>query len=261
MHMQPHATASVWTHDSKSQVLCKLFRRLTPHKGKECMNPEQTGTVELRVCCSRALHFSGTSRSSILRFYEFRTGEVTAAEQLRSAVGQQALPQRTSLQHIWSLSIVHQVSFLVAHRRIKTTRSSLLFNYSITQKETVITWNITKSRRVRSVLRWRRAGANWQHLQTLLRRLCEGGRSVREMRHSAARSPSRRLHLKPRFSNIWRWCDYLSSASAGVLFLFERLLFVSGHFFLLFISSTAICTSLLFQPVYLICMLVLTPQV
>lgn len=98
-------------------------------------------------------------------------------------------PQRTSLQHIWSLSIVHQVSSLVAHRRIKTTRSSLLFNYSITQKETVITWNITKSRRVRSVLSWRRAEANWQHLQTLLRHLCKGGRFVREMHHSAVLQP------------------------------------------------------------------------
>lgn len=44
--------------------------------------------------------------------------------------------RRSSQRHIWSLSYLRQVPC----RRIKTLRASLLFNYSITQMETVITW-------------------------------------------------------------------------------------------------------------------------
>lgn len=96
MHIQPHATASVWTHDSNSQELCKPFTKpWVQVKEKKCINPEQTINVE-------ALHFSGTSCSSILHFYKF--GEVTAAEQLRSAVGQQALPKDLIVAHLEPLN-------------------------------------------------------------------------------------------------------------------------------------------------------------
>lgn len=176
----------------------------------------------------------------MLRFLWITRREVTAAAPAaKKCCWTTSSPQRTSLQHIWSLSIAHQVSSLVAHRRIKTTRSSLLFNYSITQKETVITWNITKSRRVRSVLRWRRAGANWQHLQTLFRRLRKGGRSVRETHHSATLQPKQTAASRTQiFQHLVLMRSLVISLSRCFIFIWVPTLCFFGRSFLLFISST-----------------------
>lgn len=227
------------------------------------MNPQQTVNVELRVCCCRrALHFRGTSRSPVLRFLWITRREVTAAAPAaKKCCWTTSSPQRTSLQHIWSLSIAHQVSSLVAHRRIKTTRSSLLFNYSITQKETVITWNITKSRRVRSVLRWRRAGANWQHLQTLFRRLRKGGRSERETHHSATLQPEQTAASRTQiFQHLALMRSLVISLSRCFIFIWVHTLCFFGRCFLLFISSTTACTNVLFQPAHVFRVLALTPE-
>lgn len=77
-----------------------------------------------------------TSRQSILHRGESRPEGVTEAK--HSDVERQAggSSRQSSQRHIWSLSYLRQVP----RRRIKTSRASLLFNYSITQMETVITW-------------------------------------------------------------------------------------------------------------------------
>lgn len=90
-----------------------------------------------------------TSHLSILRGGESRPEGVTEAkrsdEELRQTGGSS---RRSSQRHIWSLSYVRQVP----RRRIKTLRASLLFNYSITQMETVITWKWCASAAAPSVI-------------------------------------------------------------------------------------------------------------
>lgn len=85
-----------------------------------------------------ALHFPGSYFMTIhtaLRWvatWGSGWGETVPTRSARQAAGS----RRSSQRHIWSLSYLRQVP----RRRIKTSRASLLFNYSITQMETVITW-------------------------------------------------------------------------------------------------------------------------
>lgn len=77
-----------------------------------------------------------TSRQSIPHRGESRPEGVTEAKRTDEERQTGSLSRRSSQRHIWSLSYLRQVP----RRRIKTSRASLLFNYSITQMETVITW-------------------------------------------------------------------------------------------------------------------------
>lgn len=73
---------------------------------------------------------------SILHRSESRPEGVTEAKRSDEERQTGGSSRRSSQRHIWSLSYLRQVP----RRRIKTSRASLLFNYSITQMETVITW-------------------------------------------------------------------------------------------------------------------------